>query len=161
MKSVFGEYAVLTLRISGTDYEFYLPSEIFDRLLVLEDEDGLTIINNSGSSITLQGVPCFSNSDVREFYQITLPSSNLASNEYRYGGIYYLTTYEPNTGNTNVTSTNEYFSFPVSGSLVPADGSGARYVSESTFYSFTMTMLLFIVAMIMGLYYKWRMKLHD
>lgn len=156
-----GEYAILRLEISGVTYEFYLPAEQLDKLVILDSEEGLIIVNNSGSTITLQGLPNYTSDDINDFYQLTIPASNLASSQYRYNGINYISTYEPNTGYTNVTTENEYFSSPVTGSIIVVEGSGGRYVSSSTFYGYTMVMLLFLVAMVMGLFYKWRMKLHD
>lgn len=161
MTSLFGEYAILTLEISGVEYEFYLPASQLEKLVILETDDGLIIVNNSGSTITLQGVPNYTSTDIYDYYQLTLPASNLASNQYRYGGFNYVSTYTENSGYTGVTTENEYFSSPVSGSLQTSPGTGGGVVSDSSFYSYTMAMLLFIAAMVAGLFWKWRVKLHD
>lgn len=157
--TVYGSYADLSITHDGLTYEFLVPSEQLDKLIVKVGTDGsLILINNSGSNVILQGKGNYESASATSFYQLTIPATNLASSVYNYGGYCYITTYY--VENTSLRSQNNYLSNPLTGSL-STDNLSEDYTSTPSFYSYVMGMLFLLVAMMMSLSFKWRSKLRD
>lgn len=157
--TVYGSYADLAITHGGTTYEFLVPSEQLDKLIIEVGNDGsLILINNSGSNVVLQGKINYESNVATDFYQLTIPASNLASSVYDRGGYCYITTYYANGG--YLRSQNNYLSNPLSGTL-STDNLSEDYTSAPSFYTYVMGMLFLLVAMVMSLSFKWRSKLHD
>lgn len=158
--TVYGSYADLSITHSGRVYEFLVPSEQLDKLIVKVGTDGsLILINNSGSNVVLQGKQNYESTDALSFYQLTVPATNLASSVWNNGGYCYITTYVKGSYQ-GITSQNNYLSNPLTGSL-STDNLSEDYTSTPSFYSFVMAMLFLLVALQMVLTFKWRSKLRD
>lgn len=156
---VYGSYADLVIDYNGVDYTFLVPAAQLDKLIIdIADDGTLILINNSGSSVVLQGEINYSGSNALDFYQLTVPASNLASAVYNYGGYCYLTTYYESNG--SIRSQNNYLSGTLSGSL-STDNLSSDYTSQPEFYSFVMAMLFLIAAFVSGLFWKWKVKVLD
>lgn len=153
---VYGSYADLVLEHNGVDYTFLVPAAQLDKLIIdIADDGTMILINNSGSNVVLQGEINYSGSDPLDFYQLTIPATNLASAVYNYGGYCYLTTYY--TSNGSIRSENNYLSGTLYGSL-STDNLSSDYTSQPEFYSFVMAMLFLIAAFVSGLFWKWKVK---
>ena len=156
---VYGSYADLVLEHNGVDYTFLVPAAQLDKLIIdIADDGTMILINNSGSNVVLQGEINYSGSDPFDFYQLTIPASNLASSVYNYGGYCYLTTYYQS--NNSIRSQNDYLSGTLIGSL-STDNLSSDYTSQPEFYSFVMAMLLLIAAFVSGLFWKWKVRTID
>jgi len=158
--TVYGSYADLTITHNGDRYEFLIPSEQLDKLIIEVGNDGsLILINNSGSNVVLQGKQNYESSDALSFYQLTVPAANLANSVWNNGGYCYITTYYENSYG-NISSQNNYLSNPLTGSM-STDNLSEDYTSTPSFYSFVMCMLFLLVALQMVLTFKWRSKIRD
>lgn len=157
--TVYGSYADLAITHGGATYEFVVPSEQLDKLIIKVGSNGsLILINNSGSNVVLQGKVNYESTNASGFYQLTIPANNLASSVYDHGGYCYITTYY--VYNDSLRSQYNYLSNPLSGSL-STDNLSEDYTSAPSFYTYVMGMLFLLVAMLMSLSFKWRSKLHD
>lgn len=156
---VYGSYADLVLDYNGVDYTFLVPAAQLDKLIIdIADDGTLILINNSGSNVVLQGEINYSGDNALDFYQLTIPATNLASAVYNYGGYCYLTTYYESNG--SIRSENNYLSGTLYGSL-STDNLSSDYTSQPEFYSFVMAMLLLIAAFVSGLFWKWKVRTVD